>query len=158
MITLRVCLKILFGFFEKNENNYRKPHRLLEEWNVGIVDGPSILQNSILPTFTDLKEKCKPLILNQLKFKHTLRTQRTLAQSAKNLVGRAIFRSFLEVEHEVAQAEQVVLAGCPGVVAQGHMVVYAFQSFIESAYAGGAPGGLFLVVVIMISLIVKQKT
>ena len=79
-------------------------------------------------------------------------------QKRLDFISRTIFRSFLEVEHEVAQAEQVVLAGCPGVVAQGHMVVYAFQSFIESAYAGGAPGGLFLVVVIMISLIVKQKT
>ena len=61
------------------------------------------------------------------------------------------------MEHEVAQTAQVVLASCPGIVAKGHVVVHAFEGFIENAYAGGAPGGLFLVVVIMIGLIVKQK-
>jgi len=37
------------------------------------------------------------------------------------------------------------------------MIVHAFQGFIKSGYASGAPGGLFLAVVIMIDLIVKQK-
>jgi hypothetical protein len=64
----------------------------------------------------------------------------------------------LEVEHEVAQTAQVILAGSPGVVTQGHVVIHTFEGFIKSNYAGGAPSGLFLVVVIMISLIVKQKT
>ncbi len=50
------------------------------------------------------------------------------------------------------------MASCPGIVTEGHMVVHAFEGFIKSDYAGGVPGGLFLAVVIMIGLIVKQKT
>ena len=79
-------------------------------------------------------------------------------QKRLDLIGRTIFRSFLEVEHEIAKTSQVVLAGSPGVIAKGHMVVHPFEGFIKSSYAGSAPGGLFLVVVIMVDLIVKQKT
>lgn len=60
-------------------------------------------------------------------------------QVSFKLIYGAVFRAFVEVEHQAAYATQVVLAGSPCIIGQCHMVVHPLEGLIQVAYARGLP-------------------